>query len=110
MKSMPIGISDFRNIIKNNYYYVDKTLLLKDIIDENISILLLPRPRRFGKPLNMSMIRYYFEDNKENINLFKDLNIYKLGEKYKQEQCKYPVIYLTLKDIKNNTWDMTYEK
>ncbi len=109
MKPMPIGVSDFKRVIKD-CYYIDKTLFIKDIIDELNGVLLIARPRRFGKTLNMSMLKYYFENNKEYSNLFDGLNISKSGEKYKQEQNKYPVIYITLKDVKCDDWENTYHK
>lgn len=111
MKKMPIGISNFKEIIEKNYYYVDKTLLIKEILDDGSKVILLTRPRRFGKTINMSMLKYYFENTeKDNSYLFKDLKIFSQGEMYIKNQGKYPVIFVTLKDIKNSTWEMTYSK
>ncbi len=107
-KSMPIGISDFKKVIENKYYYVDKSLFIKDLIDNASEVNLIARPRRFGKTINMSMLKYFFEKTGENNSiLFKDLAISQYQE-YKQYQEKYPVIFITLKDIKCNTWEETY--
>lgn len=78
---MPIGISNFKEIIEKNYYYVDKTLLIKEILDDGSKVILLTRPRRFGKTINMSMLKYYFENTeKDNSYLFKDLKIFSQGK------------------------------
>ena len=108
-KIIPIGISDYKKITSENYYYVDKTKMLKDIIDYRPYVNLFTRPRRFGKTLNLSMIKYFFEKTDEdNSYLFKDKKIWQFGERYQQHQGKYPVISLTFKDAKMNTWDETY--
>ena len=108
-KIIPIGISDYKKITAENYYYVDKTKMLKDIIDYRPYVNLFTRPRRFGKTLNLSMIKYFFEKTEEdNSYLFKDKKIWQFGERYQQHQGKYPVISLTFKDAKMNTWDETY--
>jgi len=105
-KRLKIGTSDFRNTIEANGYYVDKTLLIKEVIDSEHEVLLFPRPRRFGKTLNLSMLRYFFDLNQKNTAaLFTDLKIWQEEEKYRSMQGKYPVIYLTLKDIKNESFD-----
>lgn len=110
MKKIPIGVSDFKEVIKD-YYYIDKTGLVKEILDSGSKITLLPRPRRFGKTLNISMLKYFFEKSEENTRyLFDGLYINTCGEKYMQEQGKYPVIYLTFKDIKELDWESTYGK
>ena len=107
-KRLNLGGSDFRNIIEENNYFVDKTLLIEDVINAQKAVLLFPRPRRFGKTLNLSMLRYFFDNSMpENKNLFKDLKIWQIGEDIKQHCCKYPVIYLTFKDAKAETWDKT---
>ncbi|QXM05194.1 AAA family ATPase [Crassaminicella indica] len=110
MKKVPIGISDFKKLITENYYYVDKSLFIKEIINDGSEVILLPRPRRFGKTLNMSMLRYFFEKNDEdNKYLFENLKV----NKYKDimdMQGKYPVIYLTFKDIKDGNFQKCYEK
>ena len=83
LKPLPIGIDNFKRIIDNRYYYVDKTLLIKDIIDNKAMVNLFTRPRRFGKTLNISMLQYFFENGKEdNSYLFNRLNIMNEGEKY----------------------------
>ncbi|SHH48924.1 AAA family ATPase [Tepidibacter thalassicus] len=110
MKKVPIGVSDFKELITENYYYVDKSLFVKEIIDDGAKVILLPRPRRFGKTLNMSMLKYFFEKNDEdNKCLFKNLKV----NKYKDimdMQGKYPVIYLTFKDVKDGNFQKCYEK
>ncbi|QXM05193.1 AAA family ATPase [Crassaminicella indica] len=110
MKKVPIGISDFKELITENYYYVDKSLFIKGIIDDGAKVILLPRPRRFGKTLNMSMLRYFFEKSDEdNKYLFENLKV----NKYKDimgMQGKYPVIYLTFKDVKDTKFKKSYEK
>lgn len=105
---LPIGISDFELAI-SDYYYVDKTLLIKDIIDYRPQVSLFLRPRRFGKTLNMDMLKTYFEKNEvSKAELFSGTNIWKQSKKYKDEQGKYPVIFLTFKDIKYSCWDDTF--
>ena len=108
-KAIPIGMSDFKEFNRRNYYYVDKSILIKDILDNRAYVSLFTRPRRFGKTLNLSMIKYYFEKTEEdNSYLFKDLKIWKSGEEYIDHQGKYPVINLTFKGAKMNTWEETY--
>lgn len=108
-KSLPIGISEFRKAV-TKFYYIDKTLLIKDLIDEGAAVSLFTRPRRFGKTLNMDMLRVFFEKSHEdNSKYFKDKKIWKCGEEYRREQGKYPVIFLTFKDSKFQTWNETYE-
>lgn len=108
-KKLPIGLSDFKELIEENYYYVDKSLLIKEIIDSGSKIILLPRPRRFGKTLNLSMLRYFFEKTRESTaGLFQHLSIWRQGEEYTQKQGQYPVIYLTFKDVKTTDWSSCY--
>lgn len=108
-KSLPIGISEFRKAV-SKFYYVDKTLFIKDLIDESAAVSLFTRPRRFGKTLNMDMLRVFFEISDEDTSkYFKDKLIWKCGEEYRKEQGKYPVIFLTFKDVKFQTWKETYE-
>ena len=110
-KVIPIGISDFKSFNDKNYYYVDKTLMIKDILDDKALVTLFTRPRRFGKTLNLSMLKYFFEKIQEdNSYLFKDLNIWKTGEKYKEYQGKYPVINLDFKSVEGLSWKEAYEK
>ena len=104
MKKLPIGLSDFKELIEENYYYFDKTNLIDEVIKDGSKVKLFARPRRFGKTLNMSMLKYFFDikEAEENRKLFKDLYIEKT-ENFK-EQGKYPVIFLSLKDLKARTW------
>ena len=109
MKKLPIGISDYKEIIENNYYYVDKTLLIKDILKGGEAIA-MPRPRRFGKTLNLSMLRYFFEkSNKSTAYLFEQQAIWQESE-YKKLQGQFPVVFLTFKNAKFSTFDRTFEK
>ncbi|MDE7223241.1 MAG: ATP-binding protein [Acetatifactor sp.] len=104
---LPIGVSDYREAV-TNYYYVDKTLLLKEFIDTLPKVSLFTRPRRFGKTLTMDMLRTFFEKTEEDTSVyFKDKKIWACGEKYRKHQGIYPVIFLTFKDLKYNTWEET---
>ena len=104
-KSIGIGVSDFKKIIQNNIYYVDKTEFIKEVIDDKSEVLLITRPRRFGKTLNMNMLSYYFDiENKSNKKLFKGLKIMDAGEKYLKEMCSYPVINLSFVKLKENSY------
>ena len=105
MKKLPIGLSDFKELIEENYYYFDKTNLIDEVIKDGSKVKLFARPRRFGKTLNMSMLKYFFDikEAEENRKLFKDLYIEKT-ENFK-EQGQYPVIFLSLKDLKARTWE-----
>ena len=105
MKRLAIGVSNFKKIIEGNYYYFDKTSFVDEIIKDGAEVKLFTRPRRFGKTLNMSMLKYFFdvEKKEENRKLFKDLYIEKT-ESFK-EQGQYPVIFLSLKDLKAATWE-----
>ena len=105
MKRLAIGVSDFKKIIEGDFYYFDKTKLIEEIINDGSEVKLFARPRRFGKTLNMSMLKYFFdiENKEENKKLFKDLYIEKT-EAFK-EQGQYPVIFLSLKDLKALTWE-----
>ena len=110
MKELNLGHSDFKDIIENNNYFVDKSMLIEEVLTAQKAVMLFPRPRRFGKTLNLSMLRYFFDKNEpENKNLFKELKIWQTGENIKQHCCKYPVIYLTFKDAKAETWEGTLE-
>lgn len=104
MKQLPIGVSDFKELIEGNYYFIDKTNLLKEIVQDGAKVKLFTRPRRFGKTLNMSMLRYFFDiKNAENHRkLFTGSDIRESS--YFEKQGKYPVIYLSLKDIKEVSW------
>ncbi|MCD8294354.1 MAG: ATP-binding protein [Clostridia bacterium] len=106
-KRIPTGIDDFERAV-SSYYYVDKTLLIKDLIDRGSEVTLFTRPRRFGKSLNLSMIRSFFEKTDEDTSVyFKDKKIWQCGSKYTSEQGTYPVIYLNFKDMKKSTWEET---
>lgn len=107
-RALPIGVSDFRNAV-TNYYYVDKTLFIKDLIDFRPLVSLFTRPRRFGKSLNMDMLKVFFELSDDDTSVyFKDTKVWKAGDMYRKEQGKYPVIYFTFKDIKYNNWKDTF--
>ena len=105
MKKIPIGINDFKTLIENNYCYIDKTKHIADILNDGSEVILFTRPRRCGKTLNMSMLKYFFdiENKEENKKLFSGLYIEK--SKYISEQGKYPVVFLSLKDLKATTWE-----
>lgn len=109
-KSLPVGISDYVRA-QSEYYYVDKTLLIKEFLDKKPLVSLFTRPRRFGKTLNMDMLRVFFEISEEETSkYFTDKAIWKCGEKYRAYQGKFPVIFLTFKDVKFNTWNDTINK
>ena len=102
-----IGESDFKSLRIKNYYYIDKTMYIKDIIDNSSKVILVTRPRRFGKTLNISMLKYYFDcRQKDNRKLFNGLKIMEQEEKYTSKLGAYPVIYLTLKDAGLMTYEM----
>ena len=105
MKRIPIGLSDFKHLIEEDFYYFDKTKFIDEIIQDGAQVKLFTRPRRFGKTLNMSMLKYFFDikEAEKNKKLFKDLYIEKT-ESFK-EQGQYPVIFLSLKDLKATTWE-----
>ena len=110
VKSLPIGISDYVRA-QEEYYYVDKTLLIKEFLDQKPLVSLFTRPRRFGKTLNMDMLKVFFEISDKNTSkYFADKNIWQCGEEYRSHQGKYPVIFLTFKDVKFDTWDVTIDK
>ena len=104
-KPLPIGVSDFKEIVENNYYYIDKTKLIKDILHYRAKVNLFTRPRRFGKTLNMSMIKYFFdiENKEENRKLFDGLNISE--SEHMQEQGQYPVIYISFRNMEEVSWE-----
>ena len=107
-KPLPIGIDDFKTIIEEDYYYVDKTKMIESLLDDSAGVTLFTRPRRFGKTLNMSMLNYFFnlKNKEENRKLFENLYISK--SKYMSQQGEYPVIYLSFKDIKALNWEKCY--
>ena len=109
-KELNLGNSDFKSIIENNNYFVDKSLLIKEVIKSQRQILLLPRPRRFGKTMNLSMLRYFFDlSMPENKKLYKDLKIWQEKE-IMTHCCRYPVIFMSFKDAKANDWVSLYPK
>ena len=106
---LPVGISDYRKA-SSEYYYIDKTLMIRDFLDEVPMVSLFTRPRRFGKTLNMDMLRTFFEKTNEDTSVyFQDKKIWACGEKYRAYQGKFPVIFITFKDVKCKTWDETYD-
>lgn len=109
-KPLPIGISDFKMAVEE-YYYVDKTLLIRDFLDNRPMVSLFTRPRRFGKTLNMDMLRVFFEKTEENTSkYFKDKMIWQCGEPYTSYQGKYPIIFLSFKDVKCSSWEDTFQQ
>lgn len=105
---LPIGISDYR-LAQSEYYYIDKTLMIRDFLDERPMVSLFTRPRRFGKTLNMDMLRTFFEKTSEDTSVcFQDKLIWNCGKKYRDYQGKYPVIFVSFKDVKFDTWDETF--
>ena len=111
MKEILIGVSDFRNLITGNGYYVDKSLFIKEIIKSGAQAMLFTRPRRFGKTLNLSMLRYFFDlQHPENKELFNGLKISEDQDLMDTYCCQYPVIFLTFKDVKYDNWKATLTK
>ena len=107
-KAVPVGIEDFERIINEDYYYVDKTMLIEELLINRAPVTLFTRPRRFGKTLNMSMIKSFFDikNKEENKKLFENLKI--SNSEYMSEQGKYPVIFISLKDLKGNSWEENF--
>lgn len=106
---LPVGTTNYKKICEDSYY-VDKTLLIKEILDEKINVALFTRPRRFGKTLNMDMLRTFFEKTAEDTSrYFRDKKIWQQGEKYTSQQGQYPVIFLSLKDIKARKWQYAFD-
>ena len=109
-KPLPIGVSDFKAATAG-YYYVDKTLLIRDFLDTKPMVSLFTRPRRFGKTLNMNMLRVFFEKTAEDTSVyFMDKQIWQCGDFYTRHQGQYPVIFLTFKDVKCLSWEETFQK
>ncbi|OQY03150.1 MAG: hypothetical protein B6I20_05645 [Bacteroidetes bacterium 4572_117] len=110
IKRLNLGCSDFKSIITNNNYYIDKSLFIEELIQSQNAVMLFPRPRRFGKTLNLSMLKYYFDKNEpENEKLFTKLKIWQTDDEVKQHCGKYPVIFLSFKDAKANNWEDCFE-
>ena len=107
---LPIGIDNFEKVVKGGYYFVDKTMFIRELLDMKGEVNLFTRPRRFGKTLNMSMLRYFFEnggaDNKE---LFRGLKIMDAGEEYLAHMGKYPVISISLKSMKQYSYELAFD-
>ena len=110
MKKIPIGVEDFKNIISENYYYIDKTKLIEEIVNDGAKVKLFTRPRRFGKTLNMSTLKYFFDvrNGVENRKLFK--NLYIENSPVMEEQGKYPVAFISMKGIASNNFDEALKK
>ena len=115
-KPLPIGVDNFEKLIKDGYCYIDKSMFIKELLDLKGEVNLFIRPRRFGKTLNLSMLRYFFEDtgetkkNEENRLLFQGLRIMEQGEEYTKHMGNYPVINLTLKSAKQPSFESAYSK
>ena len=106
MQGIGIGTMDFKKMRVNDYYYIDKTMYIKDILDNKSEVILVTRPRRFGKTLNMSMLKYYFDIREENAKeLFNDLKIMEQDEYYTSKLGYYPIIYMTLKDVEATSYE-----
>lgn len=115
-KPLPIGVDNFEMLVTRGYYFIDKTLLIKDLLDKKGMVNLFTRPRRFGKTLNISMLQYFFEDPRKDdgsksdyTHLFEGLNIMQAGEKYLSHMGQYPVITLSLKEAKKLKFSDTYK-
>ena len=110
MKKIPIGVEDFKNIISENYYYIDKTKLIEEIVNDGAKVKLFTRPRRFGKTLNMSTLKYFFDvrNGVENRKLFQ--NLYIENSFVMNEQGKYPVVFISMKGIASNNFDEALKK
>lgn len=108
-KPLPIGVSDFKKLIDGGYAYVDKTLLVQEILEKGTEVALIPRLRRFGKTLNLSMLRYFFEKTEEDTSyLFKNLKIWQ-NEQCRALQGQFPVVFITFKDVKHSSWEKAFE-
>ncbi len=107
---LPIGVSDYKELV-TKYYNVDKTLMIKDFLDSIPKVSLFTRPRRFGKTLNMDMLRVFFEKSDEDTSVyFKDKKIWDCGQKYRDYQGQYPVIFISFKDVKKESWESTLDR
>lgn len=114
-KPLPVGVDNFEKLVTREYYFIDKTWLIKELLDKKGDVNLFTRPRRFGKTLNMSMLQYFFEDmyteegeKQDNVHLFENTRIMQAGEKYLAHMGKYPVINLTFKDTKQPDFELAY--
>ncbi|MEP7119593.1 MAG: AAA family ATPase [Byssovorax sp.] len=110
MRPIPIGLDDFRRLREQGFEYVDKSHLISEVLDQGAQVILLPRPRRFGKTLNLSMLRYFFEKRSEDLSpLFADLAIARAVDAYRAHFQRYPVIFITFKDVKAESWDLAWD-
>lgn len=108
-KPLPIGVDSFREIIEKGYYYVDKTMFIKELLDMKGEVTLLTRPRRFGKSLNISMLQCFFEqDFCDAKSLFRNLAIMSAGERYTEHMSQYPVISISMKSMKQSSYELSY--
>lgn len=112
IREIPVSVEDFRRLREKNFEYIDKTHLITELIDrENFNVILLPRPRRFGKSLNMTTLKWFFEKRDENVwHIFEGLHVARAGEKYRQHFQKYPVIYISLKETKANSFEECFTR
>ena len=108
-KPLPIGVDNFENLITKGYYFIDKTLFIRDLLDMKGEVNLFTRPRRFGKTLNMSMLRYFFEIGEDNEELFAGTKIMSAGEKYRNAMGQFPVVSLSLKSMKQPSYELSFE-
>ena len=115
-KPIAIGIDDYKRIVDRSYYYIDKTLFIKDLLDNGTQVNLFTRPRRFGKTLALSMLKTFFEcevspagESINNAHYFKETKILQCGEKYRYHMGQYPVIFLSLKSAKQPDFTMAYQ-
>ena len=108
-KPLPIGVDNFENLITKGYYFIDKTLFIRDLLDMKGEVNLFTRPRRFGKTLNMSMLRYFFELGEDNKELFAGTKIMSAGEKYRNAMGQFPVVSLSLKSMKQPSYELSFE-
>ena len=108
-KPLPIGVDNFENLITKGYYFIDKTLFIRDLLDMKGEVNLFTRPRRFGKTLNMSMLRYFFEMGEDNEELFAGTKIMSAGEKYRNAMGQFPVVSLSLKSMKQPSYELSFE-
>ena len=109
-KPLPIGVDDFEKLIQSGYYYVDKTMMIKELMDKRGEINLFTRPRRFGKTLNMSMVQNFFVNNKAHRDLFQGVKIMDAVEDSLVHMGKYPVVNISLKSLKQPTFNLVYEQ
>jgi hypothetical protein len=106
---IPLGLDDFRKLREQGLVYVDKSHLIREVLDKGAQTILLPRPRRFGKTLNLSMLRCFFEKRDDDLSgLFADLSIAQAGEAYRAHFQRYPVIFITFKEVKARTWELAW--